>query len=70
MAVPVGTAIGTGDSILIVVTEAAPAKIQLYKQPLHFVSLHYITLCSEKQTQKFTLIATAYCGQYQYLYVL
>ena len=33
MAVPVGTAIGTGDSILIVVTEAAPAKIQLYKQP-------------------------------------
>ena len=43
MAVPVGKAIGTEDSILIVVTEAAP-KTELYQQPLHYPLLHYFTL--------------------------
>ena len=40
--VAVGKAIGTEDSILIVVTEAAP-KNELYKQPLHYMLLHYFT---------------------------
>ena len=41
--VAVGKAIGTEDSILIVVTEAAP-KTELYQQPLHYLLLHYFTL--------------------------
>ena len=39
----VGKAIGTEDSILIVVTEAAP-KTELYQQPSHYPLLHYFTL--------------------------
>ena len=63
--VAVGKAIGTEDSILIVVTEAAP-KIQLYKQLLQYMLLHYFTSTfpSQKETKKLNSTPIAAHSQY------